>query len=138
VTRLPPILLLAALAFAPLRASGVSPEDRTVVEFWDKWTGAEGEAMQAVVDDFNPRGPIRNDPLLQLANLPPRYFHHRIEPDAIIECSGQLKGRSGRIVPQRHREKSTRYVASGIRSNLVQRLRHPLRPSPAGPWASHR
>ncbi len=53
MTRLPPILLLAALAFAPLRASGVSPEDRTVVEFWDKWTGVEGEAMQAVVDDFN-------------------------------------------------------------------------------------
>lgn len=53
MTRLPPILLFAALALAPLRAAEPSPDGRTVVEFWDKWTGAEGEAMQAVVDDFN-------------------------------------------------------------------------------------
>ena len=34
------------------------PEDRTedgrvIVEYWEHWTGFEGEAMQAVVDDFN-------------------------------------------------------------------------------------
>lgn len=35
-----------------------SPEDRTadgrlIVNYWEKWTGFEGEAMEAVVDDFN-------------------------------------------------------------------------------------
>jgi len=31
-----------------------TPKDgRTVVHYWEKWTGFEGEAMQAVVEDFN-------------------------------------------------------------------------------------
>jgi len=35
-----------------------APSDRTedgriLVEYWEKWTGFEGDAMQAVVDDFN-------------------------------------------------------------------------------------
>lgn len=45
------LLLLAALA--PVHAAEPSPDGRIAVEYWDKWTGAEGEAMQAVVDDFN-------------------------------------------------------------------------------------
>lgn len=28
-------------------------EGRIVIEYWEKWSGFEGEAMQAVVDDFN-------------------------------------------------------------------------------------
>ena len=30
-----------------------TPDGRTIVSYWEKWTGFEGEAMQAVVDDFN-------------------------------------------------------------------------------------
>lgn len=42
------LLLCAAAVAAP-------PEDkgRVVVEYWEKWPGEEGAAMQAVVDDFN-------------------------------------------------------------------------------------
>lgn len=30
-----------------------TPDGRVIVNYWEKWTGFEGEAMQAVVDDFN-------------------------------------------------------------------------------------
>lgn len=30
-----------------------TPDGRTIVQYWEKWTGFEGDAMQAVVDDFN-------------------------------------------------------------------------------------
>lgn len=30
-----------------------TPDGRIIVSYWEKWTGFEGEAMQAVVDDFN-------------------------------------------------------------------------------------
>lgn len=51
-------LLLPAAYF--LLASGCvrppndkTPDGRTIVTYWEKWTGFEGDAMQAVVDDFN-------------------------------------------------------------------------------------
>jgi len=33
--------------------SDKTPDGRTIVQYWEKWTGFEGDAMQAVVDDFN-------------------------------------------------------------------------------------
>lgn len=30
-----------------------TPDGRVIVDYWEKWTGFEGDAMQAVVDDFN-------------------------------------------------------------------------------------
>lgn len=47
-------LVLAAV----LTGCGGLPDDRTddgrvIVSYWEKWTGFEGDAMQAVVDDFN-------------------------------------------------------------------------------------
>jgi len=30
-----------------------TPTGRIIVDYWEKWSGFEGEAMQAVVDDFN-------------------------------------------------------------------------------------
>lgn len=47
-------LLLAGLLLACGRPSPDRTADgRVVVQYWEKWTGFEGEAMQAVVDDFN-------------------------------------------------------------------------------------
>ncbi|MFM6173092.1 MAG: ABC transporter substrate-binding protein [Sphaerospermopsis kisseleviana] len=46
------ILTVLLLAAGSLGATE-PPGDRTVVEYWEKWPGFEGEAMQAVVDDFN-------------------------------------------------------------------------------------
>jgi len=50
-------LLAAAAVIAPLaiwRLPGESPmPGRTVITYWEKWTGFEGEAMQATVDAFN-------------------------------------------------------------------------------------
>jgi ABC-type glycerol-3-phosphate transport system substrate-binding protein len=45
-------ILFAAFALA---ACSDKPEHagRTVIRYWDKWTGFEGDAMRAVVDDFN-------------------------------------------------------------------------------------
>ena len=40
------------LAFGPRGRYGVPP-DRTIVRYWEKWTGVEGQAMQRVVDRFN-------------------------------------------------------------------------------------
>jgi ABC-type glycerol-3-phosphate transport system substrate-binding protein len=52
--------LAAALLAVGLSAGcgGPPPEERTadgriVIDYWEKWTGFEGEAMQAVVDDYN-------------------------------------------------------------------------------------
>jgi ABC-type glycerol-3-phosphate transport system substrate-binding protein len=38
--------------FGPRRAQD-APSDRTVIDYWEKWTGDEGRAMQRVVDEFN-------------------------------------------------------------------------------------
>lgn len=35
------------------RSRGSIPRGRTVVDYWEKWTGPEGEAIQRVVDRFN-------------------------------------------------------------------------------------
>jgi ABC-type glycerol-3-phosphate transport system substrate-binding protein len=49
---------MAALCAAFICGCSESGSDRTrdgrvIVNYWEKWTGFEGEAMQAVVDDFN-------------------------------------------------------------------------------------
>lgn len=38
--------------FGPRRA-GDAPAGRTVIDYWEKWTGQEGEAMRRVIDAFN-------------------------------------------------------------------------------------
>jgi ABC-type glycerol-3-phosphate transport system substrate-binding protein len=40
------------LAFGP-RGLHEVPPDRTIVRYWEKWTGVEGQAMQRIVDRFN-------------------------------------------------------------------------------------
>ncbi|HBA83756.1 MAG TPA: hypothetical protein DCZ95_06645 [Verrucomicrobia bacterium] len=60
-TRLPILFcaLLAAVAVATFSAGcSKQPNDRTpdgriIVQYWEKWTGFESDAMQAIVDDFN-------------------------------------------------------------------------------------
>jgi len=52
------VLLASAVAAVGLSGCVRPPSDRTpdgriIVDYWEKWTGFEGEAMQAVVDDFN-------------------------------------------------------------------------------------
>jgi ABC-type glycerol-3-phosphate transport system substrate-binding protein len=42
----------ALLAFGP-RGEVDVPAERTVVRYWEKWTGVEGAAMQRIVDRFN-------------------------------------------------------------------------------------
>lgn len=49
------LLLLPAgalLAFGPRRTADIPP-DRVVVRYWEKWAGAEGRAIQELVDEFN-------------------------------------------------------------------------------------
>jgi ABC-type glycerol-3-phosphate transport system substrate-binding protein len=43
---------LGFIAFGP-RASKARTDNRLVLDYWEKWTGLEGRAMQKVVDDFN-------------------------------------------------------------------------------------
>lgn len=40
------------LAFGP-RGRHDAPPDRTVIRYWEKWSGVEGLAMQRIVDEFN-------------------------------------------------------------------------------------
>lgn len=49
VLGLPAVLLLA---FGP-RGEVDIPAERTVVRYWEKWTGVEALAMQRIVDEFN-------------------------------------------------------------------------------------
>jgi ABC-type glycerol-3-phosphate transport system substrate-binding protein len=42
----------ALLAFGP-RGQRHVPPDRTVIRYWEKWTGVEAQAMQRIVDRFN-------------------------------------------------------------------------------------
>jgi ABC-type glycerol-3-phosphate transport system substrate-binding protein len=46
------ISAVAVLAFGP-RAGEEVPKDCVVVDYWEKWTGAEEDAMRQIVDDFN-------------------------------------------------------------------------------------
>ena len=50
---LPRLSLLAALWLAGCAGDFGVPAGRTVIRYWDKWSGWEAEAMRAVVDDFN-------------------------------------------------------------------------------------
>ncbi len=43
---------LGFILFGP-RASKERHDGRLVLDYWEKWTGLEGRAMQKVVDDFN-------------------------------------------------------------------------------------
>lgn len=43
---------ITLLAFGP-RAGEEVPRDCVVVDYWEKWTGAEEDAMRQIVDDFN-------------------------------------------------------------------------------------
>ena len=46
-------LLAAALAGCARQAGSNQGRARVVVSYWEKWSGFEAEAMQAIVDDFN-------------------------------------------------------------------------------------
>ena len=35
------------------QAEEYTPDGRLILQYWEKWTGFEGEAMQSVVDAFN-------------------------------------------------------------------------------------
>lgn len=49
-----PLILIILTAFLTGCArDSAAPENRTVIRYWEKWTGFEAEAMRAVVDDFN-------------------------------------------------------------------------------------
>ena len=48
-----PVLLAAALAGCARHADGGAAGGRVVVSYWEKWSGFEADAMQAIVDDFN-------------------------------------------------------------------------------------
>src|ERR1700755_3059771 len=41
------------VAFGPRGGGDGAPKGATVIDYWEKWTGHEGKAMQAVVDEFN-------------------------------------------------------------------------------------
>ena len=43
---------VALLAFGP-RSTEPLPEDRVIVEYWEKWTGPEQQQMQQIIDEFN-------------------------------------------------------------------------------------
>jgi multiple sugar transport system substrate-binding protein len=43
---------LFLLAFGP-RGIDNPPKDKVIVDYWEKWTGIEGRAIQMIVDDFN-------------------------------------------------------------------------------------
>jgi ABC-type glycerol-3-phosphate transport system substrate-binding protein len=43
---------VALLAFGP-RGIDTPPKNKVIVNYWEKWTGKEGEAIQSIVDDFN-------------------------------------------------------------------------------------
>jgi multiple sugar transport system substrate-binding protein len=42
----------ALVVFGPKPADDI-PSGRVVLDYWEKWTGAEGEAMRRLVDEFN-------------------------------------------------------------------------------------
>src|SRR5271157_2711116 len=46
-------VLAASLAGCARHADGGAAGSRVVVDYWEKWSGFEADAMQAVVDDFN-------------------------------------------------------------------------------------
>jgi ABC-type sugar transport system permease subunit/ABC-type glycerol-3-phosphate transport system substrate-binding protein len=53
VKRIFTLWMVLALLVAWVRAAWADPNGHVVVKYWEKWTGFEKDAMQAVVDDFN-------------------------------------------------------------------------------------
>jgi ABC-type glycerol-3-phosphate transport system substrate-binding protein len=53
--RLLAVVVLAAFGYVGFtrQASPASDDGRVHISYWEKWTGFEGEAMRAVVDEFN-------------------------------------------------------------------------------------
>jgi multiple sugar transport system substrate-binding protein len=47
------VVVCAFCSCTPRQGGEKTGDGRVVVQYWEKWTGFEGEAMQAVVDDFN-------------------------------------------------------------------------------------
>ena len=45
--------VLALSSACARRPNDRTPDGRVIVSYWEKWTGFEGDAMQAIVDDFN-------------------------------------------------------------------------------------
>ncbi len=43
---------LLLLVFGPRDVEDL-PADRVVIDYWEKWSGAEGQTMQVIVDEFN-------------------------------------------------------------------------------------
>ena len=41
-----------SIAICP-RGIDSPPQNKVIVNYWEKWTGKEGEAIQSIVDDFN-------------------------------------------------------------------------------------
>lgn len=48
-----PVLVLSLLSGCVRKPNDRTPDGRIIVDYWEKWTGFEQDAMQAVVDDFN-------------------------------------------------------------------------------------
>lgn len=49
----PRICLLVFLLFGAITPGAASPDNRVIVNYWEKWSGFEADAMQSVIDDFN-------------------------------------------------------------------------------------
>lgn len=47
------VLATAALLSLPQRNQEKVPEGRTVIRYWEKWSGKEGDDMKKIVDEFN-------------------------------------------------------------------------------------
>jgi multiple sugar transport system substrate-binding protein len=47
------VLMLFAFLFSGCRQSDKTPDGRTVVTYWEKWTGFEAKDMKEIVDKFN-------------------------------------------------------------------------------------
>ena len=47
------LVLLLPLAGCTSKPDDRTPDGRIIVHYWEKWTGFEGDAIQAVIDDFN-------------------------------------------------------------------------------------
>ena len=48
-----PRFLILTLALLALASAGGWARERVVINYWEKWTGFEADAMKAVIDDFN-------------------------------------------------------------------------------------
>jgi len=77
--------LLAAVALSAL-ASCSTPADKTApthIIYWEKWTGFEGEAMDAIIDDFNTQEAAR-------AKTDPNYAPIEVEKVTVSKIEQKL------------------------------------------------